>query len=427
MKSFFLVNDSRGQNNWGCQATTGALLDLASQKGLELVGSAGHDPHVDGSPIKRLGVELLRSYPAADRTVRSIARELERRRGVRVGRPQKLDDFQRVAERIDCGELWHRGLLEQMTSADAVLVNGEGSVYGTESKGFEELFFAWYAKTRLKKPVAMVNQTMDLSDAAMRRAAEETLPLLDDVSFREPVSLRKNLDLLPDGTPHQVVPDAAFSRRSWTRDEIGAWALEPGFFGVFGYALETFRFEDPYVAVTGSSAVNRPGAAAGDRRLLATEYAMLLSKLSRLGRQILLLAPDLTDLQFLAPLAKELRLPLVPTSVPLSLAHALLANADCLIGGRWHPGVLASSGGTPLVATTANTSKTTGLLEMLDLPPRVYPADSVGELADQITSAARQLIEQGDAERQRIRKIASRLAQESHDNLRLFSAAEGGG
>jgi polysaccharide pyruvyl transferase WcaK-like protein len=280
------------------------------------------------------------------------------------------------------------------------------------------LFWAWYAKARHGKLVAIVNHTADLSDPEMRRAAEAVYPIMDDVSFREPVSLRECGYAAPQAHSG-VVPDAAYGHRPLSIEAIREWATQPGFFSIWPHDANGFDITKPYLAVTGSSALNRPETT--DRGQASREFVRLCECLAHLGLPIVLVAPDPTDAELLAPVARTLRLPIVAPSTPLPIAHQVLAHATCLIGGRWHPGILAATGGTPLVSLTANTKKTAGLLEQLGLDTRTFEADGLEKNVSAITEMASDYVAQGDGLRDRIRKRADTLREESSGNVRVLA------
>jgi hypothetical protein len=418
MTDVFLVNDSRGQNNWGCRATTTALIDLIERSD-RVIGSISHAPHTDFAgrgELKLLARSIVRSAPFAHRAARTASSRLNAWRGPKAGFITSFDDFQSAADAVDQGKLWaNEGKL--LRTADVTIVNGEGAIYGRQLKGFITLFWAWYAKTRHNKRAAIVNHTADLSDPNLRRAAENVYPLLDDVSFREPVSLRECGYAAPQAQSG-VVPDAAFCHQALSMDAIREWAKRPGFFSIWPFDAEGFDITQPYLAVTGSSALNRPETTGG--KSASAGFADLCLALGRLGLPVILVAPDPTDAELLGPVARALKLPFIAPSTPLPIAHQVLAHASCLIGGRWHPGILAATGGTPLVNLTANTKKTTALLEQLDLETTTFDCGDLKSGIGDISELVAVYLAQGDGLRSRIRARADMLRAQSFANIRVL-------
>ena len=73
-----------------------------------------------------------------------------------------------------------------------VVLNGEGSVYRTNLSAIRELFIAWLCKCHLGIPTIFVNATVHLTDVMpiLPAMVRKTLPVLDAVAVREPLSLR---------------------------------------------------------------------------------------------------------------------------------------------------------------------------------------------------------------------------------------------
>lgn len=418
----FLVNDTRGQNNWGCRATTTALIGLIDSAGGKVIGTVSHTPHAEFDAVvgmKSVVRAALAASPGSLRVAHKLKTQRERFQGSSHGFITSYEGFERAAEAVDKGKLWPTER-DAVRRAGTVIVNGEGSIYGQQLKGFISLFWAWYAKTRNGKRVAFVNHTADLSDPQMRRAAETVYPLLDDVSFREPISLREAGYAAPQAQAG-VVPDAAYCHVPLSYEAVRDWAGRPGFFSIWPYDADRFNFAQPYIAVTGSSAINRPESP--DLKAPVRQFARLCQALERTGLPIVLIAPDHTDAEFLTPVAQSLKLPIIAPSTPLPVAHQVLARAACLVGGRWHPGILAATGGTPLVSFTANTKKTAGLMEQLGLDAPIADALDLESSIDAIVELATDYVSQGQSLRERIRSRADALRLEARGNVRVIGGA----
>ena len=94
-------------------------------------------------------------------------------------------------------------------------MNGEGSVYRTNLSAIRELFIAWLCKCRLGIPTIFVNATVHLTDVMpiLPAMVRKTLPVLDAVAVREPLSLR-NLAHYAPSVDVQLIPDSAFALTS---------------------------------------------------------------------------------------------------------------------------------------------------------------------------------------------------------------------
>jgi polysaccharide pyruvyl transferase WcaK-like protein len=71
---------------------------------------------------------------------------------------------------------------------------------------------------------------------------------------------------------------------------------------------------------------------------------------------------------FLEGLAHELGLPLVPASTNVLVAAQVLANAELVVTGRYHPAILAGLAGVPCVLLGADSHKTASVQDMLGYP-----------------------------------------------------------
>lgn len=77
---------------------------------------------------------------------------------------------------------------QALQDCDVVMIHGEGGIFGQQRESRMMLFIAYLAKQYFYKPVALVNQTSDLSDPILYEMAKQVYPMLDDVVFREPTS-----------------------------------------------------------------------------------------------------------------------------------------------------------------------------------------------------------------------------------------------
>lgn len=59
-----------------------------------------------------------------------------------------------------------------------------------------------------------------------------------------------------------------------------------------------------------------------------------------------LAAPDEPDLKIKRKVQAALSLPLLGIHLPVRQAIDIIANAVVHVGGRWHPGIFAATGGT---------------------------------------------------------------------------------
>ena len=182
-----------------------------------------------------------------------------------------------------------------------------------------------------------------------------------------------------------------------------------------------FRPEDPYVCVGGSSALFRNDES--QRRDPHAAFYALCEALRAAFAQVVLTASSAPDMRLFEPIAARLKLPLLPTETPTQLAQSVLGGASAYVGGRWHGGVFALSGGAPVVALSAYTPKMEALLEQAELPGPVFDIFSVGRDAPAIVALTQQHVAAGDALRERLRERVQVLRQLARDNVRFLRSA----
>lgn len=415
-----LVLDTTDSSNWGCRATTLALADLITGAGHEIVGTVPCGALDVGPTTRRLGqvargIGTVLSSPAPASLVAgtvpappgqgsgrfaAVQRRVDRIDERRAPVPTRAADLEAGARAVwESG--WfapHRATIE---AADAVVINGEGAVYGTERKGHLALTIAHLCRHVARTPVALVNQTVELSDPGMRSLAEVVLPEVDALTLREPRSVREVEPIV--GAAARLVPDAAFSYRAASGPAWWEWASRPDAMSVYPDRLP--RLEEGYACVGGSSAFLRGGAGSLDptaplRRIVSALRAEL---------PVVLTASDPVDERLLRPLAAELGLGFVGSALPIPQAIDLVANAAVYVTGRWHPGIFAALGGTPVVGISGNSFKVEALQELVGAGGPTFPATGLAGAEDDVVAAAVAAVAEGTALRDRIRARADEL------------------
>lgn len=135
---------------------------------------------------------------------------------------------------------------------------------------------------------------------------------------------------------------------------------------------------------------------------MTESYRRLCERLGKIA-QVVLTVSSQPDDRILGPVAKQLGLPIFGFATPSQQAVDILGNAAAYVGGRWHPGIMALTGGTPLVSFSANSDfKSKGLVEMVGLDQPAFSAWEIDASLDEIVALTKQRIEEGDALRQRL-------------------------
>jgi polysaccharide pyruvyl transferase WcaK-like protein len=431
MTSVFLVGDTSRRWNWGCRATTGALTDLigghadiAWRLDTNRIAAPLDAVHAGGTrrDDKRSALTMLRtSFARSWRVERSMTDALSRAPRVMNHRTATLQglrwkNFDRVADAIVAGTLLPR-LRTAFTHCEAVIVNGEGSIIDRRFPGRFKLLMAYVATTRFGLPCAMVNHTADISDPVMRDIAENVYPLLDEVCVRERPSYEALRSLVESEQLH-LAADAAFMLCPGPEDWRDV-AARPGYLSMYPDDALSFDPREPYICVGGSAAY-----------LPLTDIGTVVDDLTDLSRRLSKLAPVVLtassrpDDVILNEVARRLQLPLLGLSTPTPVAVDVLGSSDLYVGGRWHPAIMASTGGTPVVLFGSNSPhKSAGLLNLLGFEQPVFPATRLRESASEIVALAERWCGEGDAGRVAVRARARELAESSRQNAALVGSS----
>ncbi|MEN2980371.1 polysaccharide pyruvyl transferase family protein [Tistrella bauzanensis] len=417
------VNDSTSQNNWGCRATTYAMYDLIRQTDAEVVSvvklGALNGVGMDLFSLKSRAISLLKEYaydkPRLRASLRFMQHAARRKRHGKLADPVTLADFDMTAREVQAGRLFPvtRAAIDQ---ADLILVNGEGSIYNFEKKGRMTLFWMYYAKKYAKKKCAIVNHTVQLNDPRMLEIFKAVYPILDDVVFREPASYDEAMRYFPY-LEEDLAADAAFRWKPLMGDHFLESYGRLGACSIFPYDAGDFDPSKPYLCITGSSALVR----AEDKDPIdRAPFFELCARLKDIGGQVVVVAPDITDETLLAPVAREMKLPFLPAATPLGIGLDILANARVFVSGRWHPSILASTGGTPSVLFSGNTHKIAGLGRLLGLPDASIDAKRLGDATPQILDMTRRFLDEGEVRRSDILARVAGHAKLAERNVRCL-------
>jgi polysaccharide pyruvyl transferase WcaK-like protein len=177
------------------------------------------------------------------------------------------------------------------------------------------------------------------------------------------IQLRENksADLLSAIAPnlnHQVVPDALFT---WY-NQVNSVELQDSN-AVLGRDMEksfgAFDFKKPYIVISGSSIF-----AKRKRQDIIKSYVKLVESLKSDSYNTYLLAPCSQD-NFLNEVGILTGTKVISVHTAVFWGAKVLANAQIYISGRYHPSIMASLGGTPLICFESNSHKMVGLQELI--------------------------------------------------------------
>jgi polysaccharide pyruvyl transferase WcaK-like protein len=298
--------------------------------------------------------------------------------------PKYISDFDKAAESVIKNRIF-QDIKSHISSADLVLINGEGLMYRNNRYSRMALFIAYLSKVYFDTTCAIVNHTIDFQDDSFKKMVKKIYPLLDNIVFREPVS-KEMFDSEFNGKKIStaVAADAAFRHSPTDHTDELRRKVQCHEINVHPYATMSFDPAQSYICLSGNSVYKK------EEELELKGYKQLCKKLINAGKQLLLIVSAPYDEKLLRPLSKQFDLPIVGLNTTTSAAIDILANASVYVGGRYHPAIFAALGGTPIVPITPNTHKIRGLLRHLEIDPTIHGAfnilDEVEEIHDEIRS-----------------------------------------
>jgi hypothetical protein len=303
-------------------------------------------------------------------------------------------------------------IVDAVSAADVAVVHGDGAIVGTGIMSRSVLFLCYVIKTRFGKRVALLNHTADLENPELSRFAGRVYPLLDDVTYRDPVSAER----CKDRWSGRYVPDSAFVYEPAPR---ALWLPVAGRKTYFDVWPDSAHFDpaQPYLCVGGSSIYSFDGEPWEAIQLFAG-LAQALRK--RYPGQVVLTASDIKDEMIFRPIAKRLGLPLVGLTTPVQQAVDIVGNADAYIGGRWHPSIFALRGGTPVVPISSKSFKINALMKLTGFDMPVFDAHLLDRETPRILDTLDSCLRGGAQLREHLRARAAEQARLAHENIDML-------
>ncbi len=303
-----LLMDNRGDDNWGSQATTNALVGL-----------------------------LVERFPGAE--VRGVPRSKCRPKG-QIKRwlattlaPGLIGESPSNWALGALASSWER----EVKWADLVVVNGEGTLH-PQPQAIRWICATTALVRRHAKPLWVVN-------CSLKCRGDETEPLFraffiaaEHVAAREPVSFE---EMRAVGIAATQAADCAFLTQPAPEDETRE-------------ILDRAGVRRPFAVMTGSASIHKWPL--GHQR-------EVLQSLKDQGLDVLYTFSDRRDADNARLLGD---LPTVSNhEATFAQLTTIQSQAEILVGGRFHPTILAALVGTPFVAVPSNTHKMSGLMQML--------------------------------------------------------------
>ncbi len=411
----YFVNDSSANPNWGSRATSYLLKHHIREAGGELSAclpllELSH-PNWQMTAQKRSFykqiMRLLRRSSFAAKAGSSLLNRV-------IGKlpdaaPLTWSEFEAKAKQVLKGQLLEH-VKDALLSCDMVLINGEGGILENQRESRMMLFIAYLAKKHFKKPVALVCHTADLSQPTLFEIAQEVYPLIDDVVFRDPVSLERYGKM----SHGRFAADVTFGLEPAPFESWAKLASRPGYFDTYPNESLAFDPNKPFICLGGSSSFSARHKAASPKKAL-TDLAQSLSTLA----QVVLVASALPDERIFEPIARDLALPFVPLATAPLQGLDLLSHSSLYVGGRWHGAIFALRGGTPVIGFGAETFKLDALLSQFGLNTP-FKVSSLEEQINPIISLAQTYLEQGLGLRESIKQKGDSFAKTSHEHVALI-------
>jgi polysaccharide pyruvyl transferase WcaK-like protein len=321
--------------------------------------------------------------------------------------PAVADQFEVVAED------WLQGsggpgadeLLRRLRGADLVVLNGEGSVYRTNLSAIRELFIAWLCKCHLGIPTIFVNATVHLTDVVpiLPAMVRKTLPVLDAVAVREPLSLR-NLAHYAPRVAVQLIPDSAFAvtvddaRETSTSDSIRARIGNSPY----------FCFDPGPMPID-----HRPGRRSALYRLI--------EGLKDVTADAVFVRSDPAD-GYVEEIAKETNSLYIDAAVDYREWMTLVRDAQFLLTGRYHNPILAAIMGCPSITLGSSSHKVHGGCEMLEVIGSPYDGTDLSTQMSSIADHARHYVQHRADVHDRLKAVCERRRTETMELSSLIAA-----
>lgn len=332
-----------------------------------------------------------------------------------IPRMETLADFQRCAREVQRGHLLEdiAGILKQ---CDAVLLNGENFLRPGTLKGRRLLFLAYLTKTVFRKPCILTNHSIDLREPGLVELLKEIYPTLDEVHFRENDSAEAAAPMLPPGG-WKIIPDVAFAVPAAPLKEWADLGCRDGQFSAWPDFAGGFDPRKKYVTVCASSIFVLSENRSKDP---VPAFIDLCRRLNEEVAPVVLSAPCEIDTQIMRRVQAATGFPLLGPHLPVRQAIDIIGNAVVHVGGRWHPGIFAATGGTPMVALSANTRKVHSLVQQLGMNTPVFDALALGDHIEAIVEQAKAHVTAGAPLRHRLQERSRELATQVGHNLDWF-------
>lgn len=319
--------------------------------------------------------------------------------------PTVCDQFEAVADEWLAQPAGGNEFLDRLRAADAVVLNGEGSLYRRNQSAVRELFMAWLSKERLGLPTAYLNGGLHLTRVLpiLPAMTRKTFGVLDAVALREPRSLANLAEFAP-GVAGRIVPDAAF------------WFTPADVRG--GPTVDAVRRKvgsgDYFVLDPGSMPVDaRPGGGSALTGLIRALRAVVPNAV---------VVPMSPGDRYIEDAAREAGADYFPDVEDFREFMGLTSGARFLVSGRHHNTILAAITGCPTLTLGAVTDKVHGACEMFDgLLGETYDGTDLRPRIPDLVEHARGYVAAGEPLRDALLAVSRRRHEEAMEHGRIVA------
>ena len=356
------ISDARVTKNWGCRGTSASIVRLLDGVASEIESIPNLDKFYNPIRLSFLGW-WPKSIP--DRRLTAIIVRILKRLNLHDAFIQKLSlnqlSVSQIVERMyQCRASDKKvdSIFNKITACDVVIVNGEGDFIFDPNRSTRFMLAAFIKIAQeSRKKVYLINAMFSKApgqeiDKAGEVDTIEVLQSCDKILVRDRDSLSV-LRFLRVDAGAEFCPDALFEIGPRV-DLASSCCRQVPELLVPCHAEERFTpidLSSPYIALGGSSAISK-----SDPSIAKSMYRKLLIRMR--GEQLnVVLFQSCTGDQWLVELAEELSIPCVLVEAPLAAYSGFLGGAEVILSGRYHPSVIASSVGVPIVPLASNSHK----------------------------------------------------------------------
>ncbi|WP_068471653.1 polysaccharide pyruvyl transferase family protein [Saccharicrinis aurantiacus] len=373
MAKICILSDNRTGINWGARATSISLSQILNLKN-DIVGVIYNDLKKNNIVLyyKLLGLIKINS-PKENSSSKAFTLFMKILLKLKILKPIYFigSDINRNIKYFNKYKKSNKDLnyiQDQIHEAEYIVVNGEGDMIFNYKRN--TLFFlltimeiAFQQGKKITFVNAMVSESPTKTkfpekNLNLKNKCIDILAKCENIQLRDSLS-QELLNNISTGIKSSVLPDALFS---WLRyyDELDITCADVVLPIKSEKKFGAFDFKEPYICVSGSSI-----APLLDRHELINNFIKLVEKLKCLDKRIYLVIPCTGDL-FLEEVGRKTNTDVIHAETSILFGMKILANSELYISGRYHPSIMASLGGTPLICMDSNSHKMPGLQKLLN-------------------------------------------------------------